>query len=234
MVVPRRVRRRLLLPPGWVALGLLLLLGCQALQPWAGRVRLWNVIQLTTPKLKPTKKDLKAYGKEYQLPYKSRAELNKVRPWHDVEFKGETLADFLSAAATESAIRKIIADTSHAGGVQIRFSSGATYANLVMVLDIMNYTDQKKYWLDIYHEPITLYAITLKKEIATNKLTPSYLGCCTCGPYLPTLTGEAGWWLEYQKLWLKSWQPTTLLLASISLLSLWSSFRLKTVVNNVS
>ena len=56
-----------------------------------------------------------------------------------------------------------MADTGHAGGVRIRFLPGATYANLVKVLDIMNYTNQKKYWLDIQHKPVTLYAITEKQ-----------------------------------------------------------------------
>ncbi len=232
MLVPRRVRRRLLLPPGWVALGFLLLLGCQALRPWAGQLKRWNVLQITMPKMKLTPEDLKAYGSAYQLPYKTIAELNEARPWHNVEFEGEPLSDFLSAATTESAIRKIITDTSHAGGVRVRFLPGATYANLVRVLDIMLYTDQKKYWLDVHHEPITLYAITLKKEIAANKLTPVYLGCCTCGPYLSTTAGEAPWWLEFQKLWLKSWQPITLSLALISMLNLWSLLRPKLVGSN--
>ena len=159
MLVPRRMRRRLLLPPGWVALGFLLLLGCQALQPWAGQLKQWNVMQITMPRmsirLKP--EEGQQYKKDYSMPYMALPELNKIRPWHDAEFKGELLSDFFNAATTESAIRKIIADTSHAGGVRIRFLPGATYANLVKVLDIMNYTNQKKYFLDIHHRPTTLY-----------------------------------------------------------------------------
>lgn len=173
MLIPRRVRRRLLLPPGWVALGFLLLLGCLALRPWAGRARLWNVVQLTMPPLKadtsylrflsePTKrKEGKEYN-PYSTPWSKSAAtaLRLMRPWHDVEFTGVYLADFFSATATESAVRQIIADTSHAGGVRIRFLKNSTYSNLVKVLDIMNCTKQKKYWLDIRHDSTTLYAIT--------------------------------------------------------------------------
>ncbi|AMR29304.1 hypothetical protein A0257_20845 [Hymenobacter psoromatis] len=164
-----------MLPPGWVALGFLLLLGCQALQPWAGQLKQWNVMQVTMFPLKAdTSASYLSFLKEhpehnarnefnpYVTPLQAVAAntLQKMRPWHNAEFSGNRLADFLSAATTESAIRKIIADTSHAGGVRIRFLPGATYANLVKVLDIMNYTNQKKYFLDIHHKPTTLYAIT--------------------------------------------------------------------------
>ena len=221
MLIPRRVRRRLSLPPGWVALGLLLLLGCQALQPWAGRVKQWNMMQLTVPKMKLTSEDLKAYGRAYELPYRTSTELNKTRPWHDVEFKGEPLSDFLNAAATESAIQKIIADTSHVGGVRIRFLPGSTYANLVRVLDIMTYTNQKKYWLDIHHEPTTFYAITTLP-------TPSYpIFRCGTGDYMyHVLPEKTRFWQRMADFWIvlvkqsgRAWVPTALLLVVISFLS---------------
>ena len=150
MLNPRRVRRRLLLPPGWVALGFLLLLGCQALQPWAGQLKVWNVMQITMLPLQG----------ERSLP----VEINKFRNWHDITFNGNQRSDFFNAAATEAAIRKINADSSHDGGVRVRFNSGSTYANLVRVLDIMSYTGQEKYGLDIRYQPATLYAITNRSQ----------------------------------------------------------------------
>jgi hypothetical protein len=213
MKKPRRVRRRLLLPPGWVALGFLLLLCCQAIQPWEQQLRQISVLQLTMPKLKPTSTDIEEYGKEYQIAYKPLAELNKVRPWHDAEFKGEELRDFFSAAATESAVRKIIADTSHVGGVRVRFLPGATYANLVKVLDILTYTNQKKYWLDIRHQPITFYAITTEQEKRKAKQLSAQLGCCTCGPYLPQQLTEPLWKIQSKKLLQRPWRMLIPLLA---------------------
>jgi len=114
MLIPRRVRRRLLLPPGWVALGFLLLLGCQALRPWQRQLRPMRVMTLTMPALRIS--ELAPWNKfVYQLP----RQLNLLRPWHDVEFQGNELLNFLNAAATEAATWQIIADTSHAGGVRI-------------------------------------------------------------------------------------------------------------------
>jgi hypothetical protein len=229
MKMPRRVRRRLLLPPGWVALGFLLLLGCQALQPWQRQLRQMSVLQLTMPKLKLTPADVENHGKEYQIIYKPLAELNKLRPWYDTEFTGKELPDFFSAAATESAIQKIIADTSHAGGVRIRFWPGATYANLVEVLDIMNRTNQKKYWMDIRNSPITLYAITDKPA---HGKSPLILTCgFTCGmryinAALPIKEVSfqsrlTKFWKELSVLVHQPWQAVTLWLAILSGLSLW-------------
>ena len=47
--LPRRHRRRLLLPPGLLALAGLLLLGCLALRPWQERLGRKVVMQLTMP-----------------------------------------------------------------------------------------------------------------------------------------------------------------------------------------
>ena len=184
MLVPRRVRCRLLLPPGLVALGFLLLLGCQALQPWSGRVKQWNVMQMTIPAFHVDKS-----ASWNTVVYQPPKQLNSFRPWHDAAFEGNKLADFLNAATTESAVRQIIADTNHAGGVRIRFLPGATYANLVKVLDIMNYTNQKKYWLDIHYEPITLYEITTLP-------TPKYpMFVCGTGYHLyHTLPKQPDFW----------------------------------------
>ena len=244
MLVPRRMRRRLLLPPGWVALGFLLLLGCQALQPWAGRLRQWNALQLTMFPLKADTSTsyfrfLKKYPEHklkkefnpYVTPLQNVAAntLQKMRPWHNVEFNGNRLADFLSAATTESAIRKIIADTSHAGGVRIRFLPRATYANLVKVLDIMNYTNQKKYFLDIHHQPTTLYAITDEPLPADSILRTTWI----CGGIRimppPTKFTLQQLFSEMKQrlvsLEERNWRIPMLLMVLINSLGLWRIYR---------
>lgn len=236
MKMPRRVRRRLLLPPGWVALGFLLLLGCQLLQQWERKLRQMSVLQLTMPKLKLTPADSENYDKEYRIVYKPLAELNKLRPWHNTDFRGSRLLDFLNANATESSIKRIIADTSQAGGMRIRFWPGATYANLVSVLDVMNYTGQKKYWLDIRHYPTTLYAITTKP---THEHKPLLFLCGTryIEPHLPPK--KIGFEELITEFWRKSlvllswpWQVVALWLAIISSLSLWRLFQPKLGCSN--
>jgi hypothetical protein len=241
MIVPRRVRRRLLLPPGWVALGCILLLGCQALQPWCGQLKRWNVLRLIIMPLKADTsylrflKSLSAskVRNEFNpyvtpLPGISTSVLQKLRPWHTVDFSGQRLADFLSAAAVESATRRIIADSGHAGGVRVRFLPGATYTSLVRVLDIMNYTSQKKYFLDIHHYPTTLYAIT--DPLSYGKPEPTFV----CGtpyrePYiLPRNVGlrEMGieFWEKLLALVSKPWRMLAVWLVIIGSLSIWRLF----------
>ncbi|MGI4736024.1 MAG: hypothetical protein ACRYG7_12685 [Janthinobacterium lividum] len=65
MFLPRRHYRRLLLPPGWVALGFLLLLGCLALLSHRQQLRLENVLQLTMPRLTLDTTELRIAGKEW-------------------------------------------------------------------------------------------------------------------------------------------------------------------------
>jgi hypothetical protein len=222
MKMPRRVHRRLLLPPGWVALGFLLLLGCQALQPWQKRIKLWNVLQVTMPALHL---DKNAYRNE--VIYQSPTQLNKLRPWYDITFQGKQLLDFLNAANAESAVLKNIADSSHAGGVRIRFLPGATYGNLVKALDIMNYTNQKKYWLDIHHQPVMLYAITEEQNPQKHGTMPVYLGCCTCGFEMPILDNKPVWLTEIKSLTQRSWRAPMLVFFLISSLSAMQLFRPK-------
>jgi hypothetical protein len=248
MKVSRRSRRRLLLPPGWVALGFLLLLGCQALGPWEKQLKLRSVLQVTMPPLQPdtsyvhfmekhAPRPLPTAYNPYSTPWSKDVGdiLQGMRPWHNVEFRGSYLPDFLSAATTEAAIRYINADTSHAGGVRIRFLSGATYANLVKALDVMYYTGHKKYWLDIRQYPTTLYAITDQR--APSKPVPTF----SCGtrhlePYSSPkkigLQGElAEFWENSLLLAKHPWQASSLWLAIISSLSLGQLIRPKASCN---
>ena len=226
MKMPRRVRRCLLLPPGWVALGFLLLLGCQALQPWAGPLTRWNVMQLTMPPLHTT--ELAPWN---EVIYKSADQLNDFRLWHTAELIGSDLPDFLNTATIEAAVKKIIADTAHAGGVRIRFRPGATYSNLVKVLDIMDYTNQKKYWLDIRHYPTTLYAIT---DQPTYTKLPLVFSCGTSylevyPPLRKTDFQEilSDFWKKLLTLVSRPWQATMVWLAIIGTLSLGRLFQPK-------
>ncbi|RZJ90093.1 MAG: hypothetical protein EOO60_09330 [Hymenobacter sp.] len=232
MLVLRRVRRRLLLPPGWVALGFLLLLGCQALRPWQGQLRQWTMIQLTMPPLTISSFAGEKPGLYARVTNQSRWQLNRFRPWYDIKFKGQALPDSQSAAATEAAIRKIIADTKYAGGVRVRFLPGATYANLVRVLDIMKYTGQRKYWLDTRYQPVTLYAITDNVSVTakTAAVRLTVIGCLLCGDVLrssPTPIAHqsrqllADFWQEIVGLLERVWRQPLLLLLVISGLSLW-------------
>ncbi len=216
MRVPRRCRRRLLLPPGWVALGFLLLLGCQALQPWRGQLRLWNMLQVTMPPLKPVD------GMPWNhVVYRSPLQLNHFRGWHEVKLAGQLLPDFLSFNQLEAAIRVVQLDTLHAGGVRVRFGPQATYANLVQVLDCMLYTGQRKYWWDIRSKHTVFYAITEKWVPPTPSSRPLLFICGTRNAtfHLEDSPTEPAWWTAMKELSQPVWRGTLfgwMLLAGLS------------------
>jgi len=203
----------LLLPPGWVALGFLLLLGCQALQPWRGQLRLWNMLQVTMPSRLPD-----SFWRDYPPFYASR-QLAQFRPWHEVKLVGQLLPDFLSLNQLAAASRAIKLDTLRAGGVRVRFGPGATYANLVQVLDCMLYTGQQKYWWDIRSKPTVFYAIT-DKWVPPSSSPPMFIcGTRNAIVYLVDSPTEPALWTAIKKLSQPVWRGTLfgwMLLAGLS------------------
>jgi hypothetical protein len=220
MYIPRRHYRHLLLPPGWVALGLLLLLECQALLTHERQMRLPNVLQLTMPSLQQDTSRQGRSSENYDMPYRPVNKLDSARPWHDAEFAGAHLSDFVNLATTENFVRAIHADTKRGGGVRIRFHSHATYANLVSALDLMERLNQGIYWLDIRYTPITLYAIT-NEPIPVNSTRQLVFNCGIRYSVIPTPTAVLSFKQILDGFWQQSWRSSTLLLMIISALSFY-------------
>ena len=173
MFLPRRCQRRLLLPPGWVAsevLLVLLIMGCERVRQaqffqseagiqWPRYLEEGEPLYLSMPPLrfKTTDTPLKN-----TISYMLIAELDTLRRWHNIDVVGTPLADFFSLQNTASAVRAIQADTLHAGGVRVRLHEHASYIMLVAILEIMH-VQNMEYWLDIQHYLVTIYAITDKR-----------------------------------------------------------------------
>jgi hypothetical protein len=175
MYVPRRHTRRLLLPPVWVALGFLLLLGCQVLQI-DKRLRPENVLQLTMPMLEKVARGKQKAGEPYTYLFTSPlASIKTATHWQETTLVGKPANDLVKEAAIEASVLAIQADKSHARGVRIRLGGSATYRNLVSLLDIMLRLDHQRYWLDIEHRPTTFYIVNGKaiktRKIPTTELT---------------------------------------------------------------
>jgi hypothetical protein len=109
-------------------------------------------------------------------PYKMAIEVDAVQRWHNVDYTGAPITDFIAFASVSASIQAIKADTSHRSGVRICFQQRATFNSLVATLDILVTLSQDRYcryWLDIKHEPLTLYAITTQS--AREPVPPSFL-----------------------------------------------------------
>jgi hypothetical protein len=171
MYVPRRHSRRLLLPPGWVALGFLLLLGCQVLLAHRRQMQVPNVIQLQMPELKSTVSTVNLGDSTLRFDFsydsrRARAAADTSRRWHDFTLNGSA-TDSVTMFSALDAIETIRADTVHAGAVRVRFKAGTTYKALVHLLDIIEIDFNKRpgkgdYWFDVRRQAGIFYIITPK------------------------------------------------------------------------
>jgi hypothetical protein len=187
MLVPRRVRRQLtyrnMLPSGWLAgWFLLVIFFCKGLFPIPPELPetgiQWPVpiggscdggmLQLTLFPLNPDSATQRKSGMLFKTP----TQLDTARPWHEVEFTGQSIPDFIAFENVIQFVKAIQADTGCEGGVCIRFQQHATFSSLVASLDVMGTFNQKRYWLDSKHEPLILYVITNKpvRDTITNEL----------------------------------------------------------------
>jgi hypothetical protein len=158
MYTLRRHYRRLLLPPGWVALGFLLLMGCRLLLIDRARLLPENALQLTMPVLAK----IAAAHDDTSVPQYFSNPLTSIKTatrWQDASLIGKPISDSINEATVEALVRAIKADSGHARGVRVHFGQAATYGSLVALLDMMLRLEQHKYWLDIEHRPMTFYVI---------------------------------------------------------------------------
>ncbi|WP_157781162.1 hypothetical protein [Hymenobacter sedentarius] len=168
LYLPRRYRRQLLFPPGLLALAGLLWLGCVAIGSWQEKLSRKSVVPLTMPALN-LQDD---FPTNPPNPIKwSRQRLDSFRRWRDVTLNGHQGIDATSKQQLLAAVAGLEANSANDDGLRVSFSSSATYAEFVLVLDLMSQYNIKKYWFDIVHTPITFYAITVRPVVGEKKNT---------------------------------------------------------------
>lgn len=230
LYVPRRHRRKLLFPPGLLALAGLLWLGCLVLNTHPERLKQKFVIQIVMPPLVPSKMSWVPYVLQL-APRKIEA----FRSWQDAHFTGDAEADAPQQARVAEDIRAIMADSGHSNGVRIHFAPASRYKQLVFVLDLMVRENVKNYWLDIRRTPATLYAYTEVRHRLKPGEALGFTSCAGGGYYrnhaLPIQISFEEWAANFQSLaWLQpllqpEWRASAWLLAAITTLSCWQIIR---------
>jgi len=161
--LPRCHRRPLLFPPGLLALAWLLWLGSMALPQIRG-FRPEYVMQLTMPEYyPPLRSPLPLLQPVWEGPsYMSPLEIEAFRPWQDAVFTGSPWIDYFSTQQIQATLHQCQADPSQVRGLRIRFMPQARYASLILVLDLFEAFDMKRYWWDIRPPTTTMYMFTVK------------------------------------------------------------------------
>ncbi|WP_210518917.1 hypothetical protein [Hymenobacter terricola] len=152
--LPRRHRRKLLFPPGLLALAGLLWLGCVALSSHPEQLKRHSVMQLTMPPLSSS--DIiwpmpHAYGYAHREPQLRYSTLPHLRTWFTVEFGQGPALDNRAAHEIKMALRSLALgsdDLPTSNGLRVVFGAHARYASLVLVLDLMNQHNIRKYFFD--------------------------------------------------------------------------------------
>jgi hypothetical protein len=224
MYAPRRHSRRLLLPPGWVALGFLLLLGCQALLAHRRQLRQERILQLVMPFYsKEQAQAYEEYGRHYSIgAYKPLAGLINTPRWCTISLTGKPLNDFLSITTFKANVLALARDTSSAG-IQVSFAPGATYGSLLRLLDIMESLGYGKYWFDIHGKEPIFYSIgrAVKSKPIIKESSPRTYRQDFCGTSDYQIRPDAVPTRPTSSELLHSWQPATLLFAALSILNIY-------------
>jgi hypothetical protein len=221
-----------LLPPGWVALGFLLLLGCQALLAHRRQLQLPSILRLQMPIPERMVIEIdNTYAKDFKLFTKPLADIKPETHWATINFNGRRLNDFVNGAIATTAVRSADADTIHAAGVKVCFQSGTTYGSVVAMLDLMERTGHRSYWLDIEHQPTAFYVVNdlaiKHDDDGLEDAPPVKARTCYVAPieeYQPSSFLFSSWTKHQQdftNLWQQPWQPVALLIASIAALSFY-------------
>ncbi len=87
---------------------------------------------------------------------------------------GKPAGDSVSKARIEAAVLAIQADEGHARGVRVHLRRGATYGNVVSLLNMMLRLDHPRYWLDVEHQP-TIFYIVNGKAVKTRRTSSTEL-----------------------------------------------------------
>jgi hypothetical protein len=156
--LPRRHRRKLLLPPGLLALAGLLWLGCVAVGSWREKLLRRTVIQLSLPP-KPASDTIysTAYHNGVQTIPFLYSQLYELYHWQRICLNGEAANDSVSALAISEAIKTLRTDTIPNCGIRVELTPKVRYRTLIQLLDVVELNNQGKYLFDIYHGPFTLY-----------------------------------------------------------------------------
>jgi hypothetical protein len=231
--LPRRHRRPLLLPPGLLALAGLLWLGCIQVGVWHEQLKQWHVLDLTMP-IYTTHHE--KHSIRFELPNPDSVCISCS--WKDIYLTDKNnYADRNEQIGAEKAVHAMMANMNDSSGVRIRFARTARFKQLIFAFNTLERENVRKYWLDIYHAPITLYAFHEPHTLAPQ---PFELDCLLCNDimlYKPSVL-QLPFWVRFDNQvaefwqfgWLRpltqsEWRASVWLLAIIAALSSWRIIR---------
>jgi hypothetical protein len=188
-----------------LALAWLLWLGCVALPRMRGMEPRQVFMQFTAM---PLHGDVFGFSPPV---YSSEQQLEEFRSWQTITFTGNLWADYFSYKQARLAATRLQEDYDHKTGLRIAFHSGSVYKSFVFAISTLSEEGITKWWLDIQHQPTTLYAFTMSPKSFEGFL-------CGTNAYI-TRIPEPTVPLTAAALFQPDWRNSTLLLLLLAALS---------------
>ncbi len=199
--LPRRHRRQLLFPPGLLALAGLLWLGCVAVGLWREQLKRWYRIQLTVPSY-PARAEKPSI--HFFLPNPDT--ICPTCSWKDIYLTGSNDSiDKRELIRTENTVHAMMRNVEQGSGVRIHLMRSARFKHLIFALNTLNREGVRKYWVDIYHTPATLYAFNEPPTLTPPRLEPACLLCDDVLPYVSP-TSQTPFWVRFDNQVTAFWQ----------------------------
>ncbi|WP_324671556.1 hypothetical protein [Hymenobacter sp. GOD-10R] len=156
MYFPRRYRRKLLFPPGLLALSVLLLLGCMRIAK-DQRFRPQYVLQFSTMLNCDKNYSILDNGLISRWCY-TQQELGALRIWRDYSFTSNAFSNWWIIQASQQHLDKLQRFPNSVDGIRFCFGSDAFYGNVIQVLDMLTKQKKDRYIVDNRGKMLTIYA----------------------------------------------------------------------------
>jgi hypothetical protein len=206
LYLPRRHRRRLLFPPGLLALAGLLWLGCMAVPKMVGPTQYMKEISffsLQAPAFPfggfPTSQEVEDFG-----------------PWKSITLSNSPWAEYFDMKIVESASLSLAEEQAEHRALRVYFNEFTSYNTFIGLCDLCSRLGIKRYWVDWRKHP---YSFNLLGNIPSDHNYSSFVCGTSDQSLLPVKSFN-----ELAKEWLMdvaavNWRNTWLLLLLLTALS---------------
>jgi len=169
----RRYRRKLLFPPGLLALGFLLLLGCMQLAR-NKKLQTQHILKLTVMPRCDGPASFFDDGSASRWCY-TQQEIEALRIWHDYPFTDHAFSNWWVIQTAQQSLCRLRKFPNSVNGIRFRFYSDASYSEVVKVLDILKRNNWRQYAVDNCGKTLTIYVLTEEPEPEDS---PKYIDDC--------------------------------------------------------
>ncbi|GGF18385.1 hypothetical protein GCM10011383_32320 [Hymenobacter cavernae] len=105
----------------------------------------------------------------------TQQEIEALRIWHDYTFTNHAFSNRWTIQAAQQSLYRLRKYPNSVNGIRFRFYSGASYSDVVRVLDMLTRNNWHQYAVDNRGKTLTIYVLTEEPE---SEYSPKYIDNC--------------------------------------------------------